>query len=46
MIMFDKKVPNFWTWTRTEVRSVGGGAVTVTMLVLSESAVAAPLRPG
>ncbi len=45
MIMFDKKVPNFWTWTRTEVR-VGGGAVAVTMLVLSESAVAAPVRPG
>jgi hypothetical protein len=45
MIMFDKKVPNFWTWTRTEVR-VGGGAVAVTMLVLSESAVAATVRPG
>jgi hypothetical protein len=37
MIMFDKKVPNFWTWTRTEVR-FSGGAVAVTMLVLSESA--------
>ena len=26
MIMFDKNVPNFWTWTRTQVR-VAGGAV-------------------
>jgi hypothetical protein len=38
-------VPNFWMWTRTEVRSCGG-AVAVTMLVLSESADAAPVRPG
>jgi len=43
MIMFDKKVPNFWTWTRTEVRSCGG-AVAVTMLVLSEAAEAARPR--
>jgi hypothetical protein len=47
MIMFDKKVPNFWTWTRTEVRVCGGAvAVAVTMLVLSESTDAAPVRPG
>jgi hypothetical protein len=45
MIMFDKKVPNFWTWTRTDVR-VSGGAVAVTMLVLSESADAVAERPG
>jgi hypothetical protein len=42
MIMFDKNVPNFWTWTRTEVRGSGGAvAVAVTMLVLSEAADAA-----
>jgi hypothetical protein len=45
MIMFDQKVPNFWTWTRTEVR-VCGGAVAVTMLVLSESAGGRPYGRG
>src|SRR3954466_14334675 len=44
MIMFEQKVTNFWMWMRTEVRSCGG-AVAVTMLVLSDSADAAPVRP-
>src|SRR5262245_13906281 len=43
MIMFDRKVPNFWMWTRTEVRCCRG-AVAVTMLVLSEAADAARPR--